>query len=160
MPWLFKSMLNQNGNTIINTASGKVEPAFNDDAAVEVGQFWQKLTANKVMPVDMHSNADNTFLAGETAFIVSSSVRLARWSAKEGVPEFGVLEMPYFDTPSVALGGNVLVCFPKEGQDAKTAAAWDLLKFLMSEEKITEFALASGYLPIYSKSMAPCTLSR
>ena len=153
VPWLFKSMLNQNGNSIINTESGKVEPAFNDDAAVEVGQFWQKLTANGVMPVDMHSNADNTFLAGETAFIVSSSVRLARWSAKEGVPEFGVLEMPYFDKPSVALGGNVLVCFPKEGQDAKTAAAWDLLKFLMSEEKITEFALASGYLPIYAKSM-------
>ena len=153
VPWLFKSMLNQNGNTIIDTTSGSVVPAFNDDAAVEVGEFWQKLTANGVMPIDMHNNADNTFLAGETAFIVSSSVRLARWSAKEGVPEFGVLTMPAFEQESVALGGNVLVCFPKEGQDAKLAAAWDLLKFLMSEEKHTEFALASGYLPIYDSAM-------
>ena len=153
VPWLFKSMLNQNGNTIIDTSSGSVKPAYNDAAAVEVGQFWQKLTANGIMPVDQHGNADNTFLAGETAFIVSSSVRLARWSAKEGVPEFGVLEMPYFKNASVALGGNVLVCFPKEGQDAKLAAAWDLLKFLMSEEKATEFALTTGYLPFYAKSM-------
>ena len=153
VPWLFKSMLNQNGNTIIDTTGETVKPAYNDDAAVEVGQFWQKLAANGIMPIDQHSNADNTFLAGETAFVVSSSVRLARWSAKEGVPEFGVLNMPAFEKESVALGGNVLVCFPKKDQEAKLAAAWDLLKFLMSEEKITEFALASGYLPIYAKSM-------
>ena len=153
VPWLFKSMLNQNGNTIIDTTGETVKPAYNDDAAVEVGQFWQKLAANGIMPIDQHSNADNTFLAGETAFVVSSSVRLARWSAKEGVPEFGVLNMPAFEKESVALGGNVLVCFPKKDQEAKLAAAWDLLKFLMSEEKHTEFAITTGYLPIYAKSM-------
>ena len=152
VPWLFKSMLNQNGNTIIDTASGSVEPVYNDEKAVEVGTFWQKLTANGLMPVDQHSNADNTFLAGQTAFIVSSSVRLARWSAKEGVPEFGCLTMPSFAQESVALGGNHLVCFPN-GDDAKLAAAWDLLKFLMSEEKHTEFAIETGYLPIYADAM-------
>ena len=153
VPWLFKSMLNQNGNNIIDTTGETIKPAYNDDAAVEVGEFWQKLTDNGIMPIDQHSNADNTFLAGEVAFVVSSSVRLARWSAKEGVPEFGVLPMPAFEKESVALGGNVLVCFPKKDQEAKLAAAWDLLKFLMSEEKHTEFAITTGYLPIYAKSM-------
>ncbi len=157
VPWLFKSMLNQNGNSIIDTASGDIEPAYNDDAAVEVGEFWQKLAVNGLMPIDQHSNADNTFLAGQTAFIVSSSVRLARWSAKEGVLDFGCLPMPSFAQESVALGGNHLCLFPS-GDDAKTAAAWDLLKFLMSEEKHTEFALETGYLPIYASAMESDTV--
>jgi len=152
VPWLFKSMLNQNGNSIIDTSSGSVEPAYNDAAAVEVGEFWQKLATNGIMPIDQHSNADNSFLAGQTAFVVSSSVRLARWSAQEGVVNFGCLPMPSFAQESVALGGNHLAVFPN-GDDAKLAAAWDLLKFLMSEEKHTEFALETGYLPIYGSAM-------
>ena len=157
VPWLFKSMLSQNGNTIIDTTSGSIEPIFNDEKAVEVGQFWQKLTANGLMPIDQHGNADNTFLAGQTAFIVSSSVRLARWTGKEGVPEFGCLPMPAFEKNTVALGGPVLVCLAKENptdeDNLKMAAAWDLLKFLMSEEKQTEFALETGYIPVYKNAM-------
>jgi len=152
VPWLFKSMLNQNGNTIIDTSSGEVEPVYNDDAAVEVATFWQKLTANGLMPVDQHGNADKTFQAGQTAFLVSSSVRLARWAGNTEIADFGCLPMPTFDKPSVALGGNHLVCFPN-GDNAKLAAAWNLLKFLMSEEKHTEFALETGYLPIYDSAM-------
>ena len=152
VPWLFKSMLNQNGNSIIDTSSGSVEPVFNDAAAVEVGQFWQKLAANGLMPIDQHGNADKSFQAGQTAFLVSSSVRLARWGGNTEIADFGCLPMPSFAQESVALGGNHLVCFPN-GDDAKLAAAWDLLKFLMGEEKHTEFAIETGYLPIYASAM-------
>ena len=152
VPWTFKTMLSQNGNSIIDTSSGSVEPVYNDAAAVEVGQFWQKLAANGLMPVDQHGNADKSFQAGQTAFLISSSVRLARWGGNTEIADFGCLPMPSFAQESVALGGNHLVCFPN-GDDAKLAAAWDLLKFLMGEEKHTEFAIETGYLPIYASAM-------
>ena len=150
--WLFKSMLAQNGNTIVEVDGEDVEPVYNGEGAKEVADFWQKLTANGLMPVDQHGNADKNFQGGQTAFLVSSSVRLARWTGVEGIADFGCLPMPSFAQESVALGGNHLVVFPN-GDDTKLAAAWDLLKFLMSEEKITEFALETGYIPLYEASM-------
>ena len=151
-PWLFKSMLNQAGNTIIDTSSGSVEPAYNDAAALKVGQFWQKLVNGGLMPAGEHGNAEKTFLAGNCAFIVASSIRLARWSV-DPVVDFGVLPMPAFDKESVALGGNVLITLPEGKSEAEQAAAWDLVKFLTAEEKHTEFALTTGYLPIYETAM-------
>ena len=154
VPWLFKSMLNQNGNTVIEVDGTDVTPIYNDEKAVEVATFWQKLTANGLMPVDQHGNADKTFQAGQTAFLVSSSVRLARWGGNTEIADFGCLPMPSFSQKSVAMGGPVLVCLakknPTEEDNLKLAAAWDLLKFLTSEEKSTEFALATGYLPLYA----------
>ena len=151
-PWLFKSMLHQAGNNIIDTTSGSVEPAYNDAAALKVGQFWQKLVQNGLMPAGEHGNAEKTFQAGNCAFIVASSIRLARWSANP-VVDFGVLPMPGFDEKAVALGGNVLITLPEGKSEAEQAAAWDLVKFLASEEKHTEFALTTGYLPMYESAM-------
>ena len=161
VPWLFKSMLAQNGNSIIEVDGADVTPIYNNEQAVEVGTFWQKLTDNGLMPVDQHANADKTFQAGQTAFLVSSSVRLARWAGNTEIADFGCLPLPSFAQESAALGGNHLVVLPKEidvekmndGDKAKLAAAWDLAKYLMSEEKHTEFAIATGYLPIYANAM-------
>ena len=161
VPWLFKSMLAQNGNTIIEVDGSDVTPIYNNEQAVEVGTFWQKLITNGLMPVDQHGNADKNFQGGMTAFLVSSSVRLARWAGNTEIADFGCLPLPSFAQESAALGGNHLVVLPKEievekmsdGDKAKLAAAWDLAKFLMSEEKHTEFAIETGYLPIYAAAM-------
>ena len=161
VPWLFKSMLAQNGNSIIEVDGTDVTPIYNNEQAVEVGTFWQKLTANGLMPVDQHGNADKNFQGGQTAFLVSSSVRLARWAGNPEIADFGCLPLPSFAQESAALGGNHLVVLPKQievekmsdGDKAKLAAAWDLAKFLMSEEKHTEFAIETGYLPIYANAM-------
>ena len=150
--WLFKSMLAQNGNPIIETDGDEVTPVYNESNATEVAEFWQKLTANGLMPVDQHGNADKNFQGGQTLFLVSSSVRLARWAGVEGIADFGCLPLPSFAQESAALGGNHLVVFPN-GDDTKLAAAWDLLKYLMSEEKHTEFAIETGYIPIYASAM-------
>ena len=150
--WLFKSMLAQNGNAIIEADGDDITPIYNQANATEVAAFWQKLTANGLMPVDQHGNADKNFQGGQTLFLVSSSVRLARWAGVEGIADFGCLPLPSFAQESAALGGNHLVVFPN-GDDVKLAAAWDLLKYLMSEEKHPEFAIEPGYLPIYAAAM-------
>jgi len=156
-PWVFKTMLSQNGNSVVALSDGTVTPVYNDDAAVEVGEFWQKLATSGMMPIDQHSNADKTFQAGQTAFLLSSSIRLARWGGNTEIADFGCLPIPAFKNNSAALGGPVLVALakdnPTEEDNKRLAAAWDLLKFLMSEEKSTYFALTTGYLPVYASAM-------
>ena len=148
-PWLFKSMLSQNGNAIVEPDGALVTPLFNEASAVEVASFWQKLAVNGLMPVGEHSNADKTFLAGNSAFNVSSSIRIARWT--DDTVNYGVLPMPAFQEESVALGGNMITLFPNG--DEKTAAAWDLIKYLTNTENHTAFSLATGYLPIHKSAM-------
>ena len=148
-PWLFKSMLNQNGNSIVDSANGNA-PVYNDEKAAEVASFWQKLAVNGIMPVAEHSNADKSFLAGNVAFNVSSSIRLARWT--DGTVNYGVLPMPSFDEEAVALGGNMLTLFPDGSDDATIAAAWDLIKYLTNAENHTAFSMATGYLPIHASA--------
>lgn len=149
-PWLFKSMLAQNGNSIIEGDGANVTPIYNDAKALTVGQFWQKLVKNGLMPEGEHSNAEKTFLAGNCAFIVASSVRLARWD--DSVINYGTLALPGFGgKDAVALGGNMLATFTKD--ETKLAATWDLIKYLTNAENHTAFSLATGYLPIHASAM-------
>lgn len=149
--WLFKTMLNQNGNGIINVKGTKISPVFNDEKAVEVATFWKRLTDEKVMAVGQHSNAEKKFLAGNLAFLVATSARVARWS-KDPSLKIGAIPMPYFQKPSVAMGGNVLVILSKD-QKMKEAG-WKLVKYLAAKENQTNFALATGYLPIRKSGLS------
>ena len=146
VPWLFKTMLNQNENPIINVdANNKITPAFGDDKAVEVATWWKKMIDDKIMPAAQHDNAEKTFLAGNSAFIVSSSNRISKWISEQTVSA-GAFPIPYFKKQSVALGGNVLVLFNKD--EKADYASWELMKFLVDAQNQTEFALQTGYLPI------------
>lgn len=149
--WLFKTMLAQDGNPVVEVAGKTVKPVFADPAAVEVAEFWKRLVDEKVMPVGQHANAEKKFLAGSTAFFVATSARIAKWS-KDQTLSVSAIPMPYWKKPSVALGGNVLVVL---SQDAKAREeAWKLVKFLASAENQTDFAIKTGYLPIRKSGLA------
>ncbi len=151
VPWLFKSMLAQNDNSIIAVNGAKVKPVFADAKAVEVGNFWKKLIDEKVMPVGQHANAEKKFLAGNVAFLVASSTRVTRW-AKDPSLKVGAIKMPYFKKATVAMGGNVLVVLGKNQKNKEEA--WKLVKYLASAENQTAYALKTGYLPIRKSGVA------
>ncbi len=143
--WLFKSMCMQNGCSIVEVEDdGTITPIFNNDEAVEVATYWKKLVDSGIMAASEHSAAENKFLAGNLAFLVMSSNRISRWTDVD--INIGAIEMPYFKTQSVALGGNVLVIFTQDEQ--KIEAAWDLISYLLSPENNLDFALNTGYLPV------------
>jgi len=149
--WLFKTMLAQNDNDIVSVSGTKITPVFNDDKALLVAAFWKRLVDEKVMPVGQHTNAEKKFLAGNTAFFVATSARIAKWTKDPAIPVAAVA-MPYWKKPSVALGGNVIVILTA---DPKTKeAAWKLVKFLASAENQTDFAVKTGYLPIRKSGLA------
>ena len=145
-PWLFKSMLKQNGcEIVVQGEDGKIQPVYNNEAALEVTDFWYSLVTSGIMAAGEHDNAENRFLSGNCAFIAATSNRISRW---RGATEFelGAIEMPYFKNQSLALGGNVMVILTDDPQ--KVEAAWEYISYLTSAEKNAEFALATGYLPI------------
>lgn len=150
-PWLFKSMLMQNGCAIIESNDGQIVPIYNDAQALEVAEYWKSLVDEGIMPAGEHNNAENKFLSGNCAFIAASSNRISRWP---GATEFeiGAIEMPTFgESRSLALGGNVLVILTQDPQ--RVAAAWEFIKAMTTTENITTFSLATGYLPIRRSSI-------
>lgn len=150
-PWLFKSMMMQNGCEIIENNAGEIKPIYNNAAALEVAEYWKSLVNEGVMPAGEHTNAENKFLAGNCAFIAASSNRISRWT---GTTEFeiGAIEMPSFTgKKSLALGGNVLVILTSDPQ--RVAAAWEFIKAMTTTENIANFALDTGYLPIRKSAL-------
>lgn len=149
--WLFKSMLFQNGNEVVVLDEGEVVPVFGNEDAIEVAEFWKGLISSGIMPASQHSNAEKKFLGGSLAFISASSNRIMKW---KGNTEFrlGAIPMPYFESPSVALGGCVATVLTED--EEKALAGWSFLKYMLSEEVQTEFALSTGYLPIRKSAMS------
>lgn len=143
--WLYKTMLSQNGNTVIKVKDNKVSPAFDDEKSLEVATYWKKLVDAKIMPIGQHSNAEKKFLSGNLAFLVASSARIARWG-KDPSLKVAAIPMPYFKKQSVALGGNVLIILAKDPKVREEA--WKLVKYLAKTENQTNYALKTGYLPI------------
>jgi len=149
-PWLFKSMLMQNGNPVVVSSGGEITPVFNDAKALEVAQFWKSLVDSGIMLAGEHNNGQNKFLSGNLAFFAASSSRIARWQDSASF-EVGAIEMPYFVNPSVALGGAVLTVLTQDEQRAE--AAWEFIEYMLQAEKIADFSLSSGYLPVRKSAL-------
>lgn len=148
--WLFKSMLMQNGCEVVLKENDTIVPIYNNEKAKEVAEYWKSLVDNKIMNAGKHSAAENDFLAGKLPFIAASSNRISRWTGTTTF-ELGAIEMPYFNQPSLALGGNVMVILTND--PVKVKAAWEYIKALTSVENNSDFALATGYLPIHKSAL-------
>lgn len=149
--WLFKSMLMQNGCSIVEKNGEDIKAIFNNEKAIEVAEYWESLVKDGIMASAEHNNAENKFLSGNLAFMAATSNRISRWVGTTSF-ELGAIEMPYFNQPSLALGGNVLVILTQD--PVKKAAAWEYVKYLTNAENSTEFALATGYLPTHKSAVS------
>ena len=144
-PWLFKTMLMQNGCPVVVSNNGEITPVFNNAEALEVAEFWKSLVDSGMMIPAEHNNAQNKFLSGNLAFIAMSSSRIARWEESASF-EVGAIEMPYFKNQSLALGGAVMVILTQDPQ--RMEAAWDFITYMLAPERTADFSLSSGYLPV------------
>lgn len=143
VPWIFKSMLLQNGCPIIIPET--TNPVFDSPAGIEAAKFWKKLVEEKAMPVGMHSLADKQFQSGTLGFYMGSSSRIGSWKGK--LPfDWGVAFLPKKVKRAIPIGGAVLVLFPHS--KAEDDAVWELIKYLVSPKKLAEFCTKTGYIPI------------
>ncbi len=149
--WLFKSMLLQKGNPVVEKNGEDVKIVFDNNQGVEVATFWKNMVDQGVMPAQQHDNAEKKFLAGSLAFVAATSNRISKWSTSTDF-EISAIEMPYFDKPAVFLGGSTTTILTEDKW--KADACWQVIKNVLSTDNQADFALASGYLPLRTSSLA------
>ncbi|MEV0250756.1 ABC transporter substrate-binding protein [Nocardia sp. NPDC050712] len=145
--WCFQSLVRSNGGQVI--AADRRTLTYADAPAVEVTRMAQDLVNTGGMPKLAQKQGYESFARGEIGMILESSAVQGtfvtgakdKWDLRSTVmPRFG--DKPAVSTNSGA-GLHILSNDP-----AKQRAAWELIKFLSSEESYVKISQNIGYLPL------------
>ncbi|HNW47415.1 MAG TPA: ABC transporter substrate-binding protein [Thermotogota bacterium] len=153
--WIFKSFLLQNENDIVQAVPQKddyeIIPLFDRPSALETAEYWKQLIDEKAMPMGLHSLAEKQFLGNTLGFYLGTSARIGTWTGNTSF-DFGVGYLPKGKRLGIPIGGAVLVLFPapKDQMDA----TYQLIKWLTQPDKVAEFSMKTGYIPIRKSSLA------
>ncbi|WP_322755345.1 ABC transporter substrate-binding protein [Frankia sp. Cas3] len=148
--WCYQALVDSNGGSVISADRSKL--SFADAPAVAAVAMAQDLVQSGATPKLSQEQAYPAFARGEIGMILESSAAEAtfRKGATGANPPWDLraAEMPSFDGKTVqpTNSGAALVMFAKD--PAKQRAAWELIKFLTSDEGYTELTSKIGYLPL------------
>jgi sn-glycerol 3-phosphate transport system substrate-binding protein len=134
--------------SIVESAGGQLLqdgcPKFNSPEAATALDFWRKLYQDGLIPRIGYREAEQSFVAGDLAMSANSVMHLRGYAQQAKFP-LGVAVLPRFgDRPlKSAAGGAALVVLTQNRE--RQRAAWELLKFLTSEEGMRIWT-KTGYL--------------
>ncbi|HAN46903.1 MAG TPA: ABC transporter substrate-binding protein [Cyanobacteria bacterium UBA8156] len=147
--FLWTAFLGSTGGRLVDVQG---RPTLHTEGAVRALQLWQDLVAqgSALLSQPERGYEEGDFLAGRVALQISGSWALG-FIARQGV-DFGVMPLPYDRQPATSLGGENLFLF--RSTPAREEAAWKFVEFVLSEPFQTEWAIATGYLPVNRKAIA------
>ena len=168
--WYIEQWLSKGGNFYADNENGRAAPAtkvlYDEAPGLELMTYLQTMVkeAGAVYVGDNASGQDTLLQLANAdapaAMAVSTSAALGTVLSVLGsglIPgitgdDVGVGPMPGPDNANGALvGGNSLYIVDKD--PAKVAASWDFMAYLESAEFQSEFAAASGYVPVRSDAL-------
>lgn len=146
--------LGQLGSYVVNNKNGSEAMATGLEC-LENGALETFLTEWKAMyDAGALTNAAGTtdqFVAGQLAVLTTSSSNVTSLLEKiGGAFELGAGFYPRVNAQAsdgATVSGSCVVMFDKQ-DEARKAAAWELVKYLASPEVQAEFAAATGYVPV------------
>ncbi|GAB2674351.1 ABC transporter substrate-binding protein [Nocardia goodfellowii] len=145
--WCFQSLVRSNGGRVL--AEDRRTLTYAEAPVVEVTRMAQDLVDSGRMPELAQKQGYESFARGEIGMILETSAVQGtfvvgakdKWDLRSTVmPRFG--DKPAIPTNSGA-GLHILSADP-----ARQRAAWELIKFLTSEESYMKIAQNIGYLPL------------
>ncbi len=148
--WCYQSLVDSNGGSVIS--SDQTRLGFADAPAVDAVKMAQDLVQSGASPKLSQEQSYPAFARGEIGMILESSAAEAvfrKGTTTANPPwELRAAYEPSFDGKKVqpTNSGAALLMFAKD--PAKQRAAWDLIKFLTSDEAYTEITSKIGYLPL------------
>ncbi|MBC6446887.1 ABC transporter substrate-binding protein [Actinokineospora sp. HBU206404] len=145
--WCFQALVRSAGGRVIS--EDRTRLTFADPPAVEVVTMAQRMVASGATPKRTQQQAVDAFARGDIAMILESSAVQGTFAkGAKGKWDLRSAPMPAFDgRPAVPTNsGAALFVFAKD--PAKQRAAWELIRFLTSEESFTTIATKIGYLPL------------
>lgn len=151
--WFIQNMLYQMGSNL-TSEDGKSVPALEDGTMLKALTAWREW-------IDEGWAAPPTVTRGETVmkdlfnqgkiasyFASSGGMTNILKNAKAAGIEVGVAFLPTWDIPSAPTGGGNMAIIKRGKNDQQMAAAWEFMKFLMSDEQVASNAADTGYLPV------------
>ncbi|MEV6280371.1 ABC transporter substrate-binding protein [Nocardia sp. NPDC051832] len=145
--WCFQSLVRSNGGRIISDDRRTL--TYAEAPVVEVTRMAQDLVNTSGMPKLAQKQGYESFARGDVGMILETSALQGtfvtgakdKWDLRStAMPRFG--DKPAVPTNSGA-GLHILANDP-----AKQRAAWELIKFLTSEESYVKISKNIGYLPL------------
>lgn len=140
------------GNGIID-ADGETVSCINDGTFAQLANDWYSwIKAGWCKAPNITSeNTDilETFYQGKLASCIVSSGSLQNiLSECEGSIDVGVAAMPGYEGLVNSIGGANIAVIKQNHSAQEIAAAWEFVKFLMSDEQLAQNAVNTGYLPV------------
>lgn len=144
--WIIQAFILQNGGQYCNLEGTKTY--FDTPESIGALQFWVDL-ANKYQVMPRHrfyGDAAADFVAGKNVIMLNSTGSLS-FVRNSATFDFGVAPLPRHKQEAVPTGGGNFYVFkglPKEREEA----AWTFIKWMTSPERVAEWSIASGYIPV------------
>lgn len=141
------------GGSGMVSPDGKSVSALHDGTMLKKLQEWRSwVDEGWCMPYDV-TKAETTmkdeFYKGNVMGMFASSAGLTNMiknSAEAGF-ELGVANMTVYGGYGTATGGGNICILKANNSEEKIAAAWEFIKFVMSDEEAVQNAILTGYLP-------------
>ena len=169
--WFLEQWFGRAGEPFADNGNGRIAPAtevfFDNDLGVELTTFLQTMIDDGLaMTVGDNPGGQDAFfkLADQTApgaMTMATSAALGSVITALGgglVPDLGpedigVGAMPGpGETPQVQVGGASLWLVADKSPE-QTAAAWDYVTFLLSAQSQSDWAAATGYVPVRTDAL-------
>jgi multiple sugar transport system substrate-binding protein len=147
--WTWQCFLWQAGGELLTEDN---RPAFNSPAGVAALDYWKAFLTegSGVFSETDAGYKPDPFLNGRVAMMINGPWNYASLKTQTAV-DIGVLPLPRQMRAATNIGGESLFLFKSNPQ--KERAAWEFMKFIMSADFQTDWAINTGYLPV-SKSAA------
>lgn len=160
--WFFEQFTCKQQLNYVNNGNGRSEGATavefdSNGAALNILKAWKSL-ADKGYAPNVGRGGDNAiteFSAGKAAITLGSTASLKQiLTDVNGAFEVGTAYFPKVndsDKGGVSIGGGSLWALENQ-DDAKKAATWEFIKFLVSPESQAYWNAQTGYFPITTKA--------
>lgn len=139
-----------NGGDVDNPSSNK--DLLNSNANLKTLEWLQDLTVNKkVTPKSITgSEADTMFQGGQAAMYMSGPWQINGLRSQE--INFGVTSVPKGSAGAYSPAGGCAFEIPKGTDNAKKAAAYQFMKFWLSDDTLKTWSQKNGF-PVWSKTL-------
>lgn len=150
--WFVQNMLYQMGSNLISK-DGQSVPSLKDGTMLKVLTAWRKWVDEGWCAAPSVTRGEGTmkdlFNQGKIASYFASSggmTNILKNGEAVGV-DVGVAFLPTWGKQAAPVGGGNIAIIKRNNSEQEMAAAWEFMKFLMSDEQVASNAASTGYLP-------------
>ncbi|MCD0453035.1 ABC transporter substrate-binding protein [Actinocorallia sp. API 0066] len=145
--WCFQALTLSNGGRVIS--EDRTRLTFAEPAVTEVVSTMRDLVGAGAMPNRTQAQALEAFSRGDLGMILESSAAQGSFlKAAADKWTLGAAAMPGFDGKPVRPTNSGAALFVFASDPAKRRAAWELIKFMTSEDSYKTISTKIGYLPL------------